>query len=58
MGRWRDVEITNNGSRKRLFLNSDINWKIRWAYSPRNYVDNLTNIKAILQQPSNAIATT
>ncbi len=30
----------NNGSGKRLSLYLDVNWKIRWAYSSRNYVNN------------------
>ncbi len=42
MGRWRDAERINNRSGKRLFLYSDINCKIRWAYSSRNYVNNFT----------------
>ncbi len=42
MRRWRDAEITNNGSGKRLFLYSYINWKIRWPYSSQNDVNNFT----------------
>ncbi len=30
------------GSGKRLTLYLDVNWKIRWAYSSRNYVNNFT----------------
>ncbi len=44
MERWTDAERTNNGSGKKLFLYSDINYKIRWAYPSRNYVDNFTSV--------------
>ncbi len=37
-----NAERTNNGSGKRLSLYLDVNWKIRWAYSSRNYVNNFT----------------
>ncbi len=43
MGRRRDAERTNNGSGKRLSLYFDVNWKIRWAYSSQNYVNNFTS---------------
>ncbi len=42
MGRRRDAERTNNESGKGLSLYLDVNWKIRWAYSSRNYVNNFT----------------
>ncbi len=38
----RNAERTYNGSGKRLSLYLDVNWKIRWAYSSRNYVNNFT----------------
>ncbi len=37
-----NAERTNNGSGKRLSLYLDVNWKIRWAYSSRNNVNNFT----------------
>ncbi len=40
----RNAERTNNGSGKRLSLYLDVNWKIRWAYSSRNYVNNFTSV--------------
>ncbi len=39
----RDAERTNNGSGKMLSLYLDVNWKIRWAYFSRNYVNNFTS---------------
>ncbi len=39
-----NAKRTNNGSGKRLSLYLDVNWKIRWAYSSRNYVNNFTSV--------------
>ncbi len=44
MGRRMDAERTNNGSGKRLSLYLDVNWKIRWAYFSRNYINNFTSL--------------